>query len=159
VIYRDGQPVVFGESCPSNPPPPPGYTVWKGPVPQELTQWAIALRDRISQFPYGTTWTTFWGGTSVLARKDHHNWHYLPDGTLLTDLCWAGITLYQPQSPSSGLGAVDPALATPDPSIAFYSISATQPPERTDWGLVAICACALATVAGGFVWGLRAAGR
>src|SRR5271168_2958041 len=40
VIYRDGQPVIFGESCPSNPPPPAGYVVWKGPVPQELTQWA-----------------------------------------------------------------------------------------------------------------------
>jgi hypothetical protein len=33
------------------------------------------------------------------------------------------------------------------------------PPERTDWKLVAVCAVALATVTGGFVWGLREAGR
>jgi hypothetical protein len=163
VIYRDGQPVIFGESCPSNPPPPAGYVVWKGPVPQELTQWAIALRDRISQFPYGQQWSVVWGETTVLARKDWHSWtnRRNPDGTttLITDICLAGITLYRPQSLSSGLGATDPALATPDPSLALYSISAVQPPERTDWGLVTVCAAALATVAGGFVWGLREAGQ
>lgn len=166
MIYRNGQPVVFGEACPSNPPPPAGYVVWKGPVPQELTQWAIALRDRIASYPYGQTFTMMWGGTPVLARKDHHNWHFQhnPDGTttLLTDICWAGITLYKPSSPSSGLSAADatdPALATPDPELALYSVSATRPPERTDWGLVLVCAAALATVSGGFVWGIRAAGR
>ena len=166
MIYRNGEPVVFGESCPSNPPPPPGYVVWKGPVPQELTQWAISLRDRISQFPYGQQWSMVWGGTSVLARKDFHTWtnRRNPDGTtsLVTDICLAGITLYRPSSPSSGLSAADvtdPALATPDPSLALYSISGVRPPERTDWGLVTVCAVALATVAGGFVWGIQAAGR
>lgn len=163
MIYRDGQPVVFGESCPSNPPPPAGYVVWKGPVPQELTQWAIVLRDRISQFPYGQQWSTVWGGTSVVARKDFHTWTHRrnPDGTteLVTGICLAGITLYRPSPPESGLSAADPALAAPDPSLALYSISAVQPPERTDWGLVVVCAAALATVAGGFVLGLREAGR
>jgi|HubBroStandDraft_2_1064218.scaffolds.fasta_scaffold45219_4 hypothetical protein len=37
--------------------------------------------------------------------------------------------------------------------------SAPQPPERTDWKLVAVCAVALVTVTGGFVWGIQAAGR
>jgi hypothetical protein len=166
VIYRNGQPVVFGEACPSNLPPPAGYVVWKGSVPQELTQWAIALRDRIASYPYGQQWTMTWGGTNVLARKDRHEWTYRrnPDGTatLLTGICIPGITLYKPSSPSSGLSAADvtdPALATPDPDLALYSASMTRPPERTDWGLVTVCAAALATVAGGFVWGIRAAGR
>jgi hypothetical protein len=166
VIYRNGQPVVFGEACPSNPPPPAGYVVWKGPVPQELTQWAIALRDRIASYPYGQTFTMIWSGTPVLARKDHHSWTNRPgpDGVvrLVTGICLAGITLYKPSSPSSGLSAADvtdPALATPDPDLALYSVSMTRPPEHTDWGLVLVCAAALATVSGGFVWGIRAAGR
>jgi len=61
----------------------------------------------------------------------------------------------------TGLAAVDatdPATAAPDPDLALYSVSATKPPERTDWPLVMVCAAALATVAGGFVWGIQAAG-
>ncbi len=166
MIYKNGQSVVFGEACPSNPPPPAGYVVWKGPVPQELTQWAIALRDRISSYPYGQQWSMSWGGANVLARKDHHTFTYRrqPDGTaeLLTGICIPGITLYRSSPPSTGLNAADvtdPATATPDPELALYSASATRAPEKTDWGLVLVCAAALATVSGGFVWGIRVAGR
>jgi hypothetical protein len=164
VIFLEGASVVgFGEpSCPSNPPPPAGYVIWKGPVPAPLVQWAVDLRDRIRQFPRGYTWTIEYGGQPVLARHDSHTWTW-KNGVLVTGLCLSGITLYKPSVESPGglseAEATDPALATPDPSLALYSISATQPPERTDWGLVTVCAAALATVAGGFVWGLREAGR
>ena len=119
------------------------------------------LRDHISQYPRGTTWTIQYGGQTVMARSDSHSWTWR-NGVLVTGLCLGGITLYRPAAQQAGLNAADatdPALATPDPDLALYSASAVQPPERTDWGLVTVCAVALATVAGGFVWGLREAGR
>jgi hypothetical protein len=168
VIYFGGRQVVgFGDaSCPDNSSPPSEYVIWRGPVPPELTQWAITLRDLMSQYPYGQTWTTIWNGATVLARKDHHTFTYrrLPDGsaTLLTGICIPGITIYRERPRQAGLNAADatdPATALPDPELALYSVSATQPPERTDWGLVLACAAAIAVVSGGFVWGVRAAGR
>lgn len=164
MISLGGRPVVgFGDAaCPTNPPPPAGYVIWKGPVPAPLTQWAMDLRDRIRQSPRGYTWTIQYGDQPVVARHDVHSWTWR-NGVLVTGLCIEGITLYRerPQSGVNGLGAVDvtdPATAAPDPELALYSVSATQPPERTDWGLVTVCAAALATVAGGFVWGIQAAG-
>lgn len=164
MITRGGHPVVGleGVPCPSNPPPPAGYVIWKGPVPTPLTQWAMDLRDNIRKYPFGTTWTIEYGGETVLARHDHHEWTYR-NGVLVTGICISGVTLYRqrPQPGVNGLGAADvtdPATALPDPELALYSISSTQPPEHTDWGLVLVCAAALATVAGGFVWGIRAAG-
>jgi len=148
-------------TCPTNPPPPAGFVIWKGPVPAPLTQWAMDLRDHISQYPRGTTWTIQYGGQTVMARSDSHSWTWR-NGVLVTGLCISGITLYRPASQQAGLNAADatdPALATPDPELALYSISATRAPEQTDWGLVLVCAAALATVSGGFVWGIRAAGR
>ena len=164
MISLGGHPVVgfAGAPCPSNPPPPAGYVIWKGPVPTPLTQWAMDLRDNIRKYPFGTTWTIEYGGETVLARHDHHEWTYR-NGVLVTGLCLSGVTLYRqrPQSGVTGLGAADvtdPATAAPDPELALYSVSATQPPEHTDWPLVLVCAAALATVAGGFVGMIRAAG-
>lgn len=148
-------------SCPANPPPPAGFVIWKGPVPAPLTQWAMDLRDHINQFPRGYTWTIQYGGGTVLARHDSHSWTWR-NGVLVTGLCLSGVTLYRPAVQQAGLNAADatdPATATPDPELALYSASATRAPEKTDWGLVLVCAAALATVSGGFVWGIRAAGR
>ncbi len=148
-------------SCPANPPPPAGFVIWKGPVPAPLTQWAMDLRDHINQFPRGYTWTIQYGGGTVLARHDSHSWTWR-NGVLVTGLCLSGVTLYRPAAQQAGLNAADvtdPATATPDPELALYSASATRAPEKTDWGLVLVCAAALATVSGGFVWGIREAGR
>lgn len=148
-------------SCPANPPPPAGFVIWKGPVPAPLTQWAMDLRDHINQFPRGYTWTIQYGGGTVLARHDSHSWTWR-NGVLVTGLCLSGVTLYRPAAQQAGLNAADvtdPATATPDPELALYSASATRAPEKTDWGLVLVCAAALATVSGGFVWGIRVAGR
>jgi hypothetical protein len=168
VIFRGGRPVVgFGDvPCPSNPAPPSGYAIWKGPVPPELTQWAIAIRDHIGSYPYGQQFTMNWAGSTVLARKDHHTWTYVrqPDGSvqLRTGICIPGVTLYRPQTSTvSGLGAdaTDPGATAPDPDLALFSVSSVAPPERTDWGLVVLSAGAAVVVAGLFVWGLHAVGE
>ena len=98
----------------------------------------------------------------MLARHDSHSWTWR-NGVLVTGLCLIGYdALYRPAAQQTGLNAADvtdPATATPDPELALYSASATRAPEKTDWGLVLVCAAALATVSGGFVWGIREAGR
>jgi hypothetical protein len=49
--------------------------------------------------------------------------------------------------------------ARPDPSLAVFSVPSTEPPERTNWGLVAVTAVAATAVTTAFWWGLHAAGR
>jgi hypothetical protein len=128
-------------TCPSNPPSPQGFTIWKGAVPTPLTQWAIDLRDHINASPYGTVWTTDYKGLTVAARKDYHTWTYRkqPDGSvqLVTGICIPGITLYSASVAAEGggaAGATDPATATPDPTLAVYGaydVQAPAPPSST----------------------------
>lgn len=145
-------------SCPSNPPPPAGWRVWRKPVPQALTQWAMDLRDHINAFPYGQTWTTTWGGEAVLARKDRHTWtnRRQPDGSmkLVSGICIPGITLYE-TVPAGYTGIEN--FDTPDPTAAVYGADDV-PPAKTSWGLVALTAGATLSVVG-LVWlGVKLAG-
>jgi hypothetical protein len=163
-------------SCPTNPPAPSGYRVWRKPVPTALTQWAMHLRDHINQYPYGTTWTTSYNGQGALARKDYHVYTYRKqsDGTmqLETGICISGITLYEPipatSSPTTGTGATpdpvtptttlgDSDLTTPDPNAAVYS--KYEPPETTDWPLTLLSAGAILGVSVAFAFALKHAGR
>jgi hypothetical protein len=170
-------------TCPGNPPPPPGYGIWKGAVPTPLTQWAMALRDNINNgFAYGTTWSIPYGDQVVIARKDHHTYTW-KKGILLTDICIPGITLYAPLTiasvPPAGtittppgtaaprtLGADETAIANPnagpastpdqvvpDPSLAVFSAA------PTDWTLVVISAGAGAAVVGLFLLAMHHAGH
>ena len=146
-------------SCPANPPAPAGYDVWKGAVPAALSAWAVQLLKGVSKVPFGTTWTMDYGGMAIMARKDYHTWHYQPDGTLLTDICWPGITLYKPLPTgvggSGGAVVTNIETATPYPTLAVYDNS----PQSTDWGLVGLCATAIAGVVG-LVWAaLKKTGR
>jgi len=146
-------------SCPANPPAPTGYDVWKGPVPPALTAWCVALLKTSSKYDFGQTWTMVNGGQTVIARLDRHTWHYLPDGTLLTDLCWKGLTLYRPIP--VGMSQSDPSIvtnietATPDPALAVYD----SPPRYTDWPLVIASGAAILATAAAFVLALKLAGR
>lgn len=145
-------------TCPANPAPPVGYTLWRGQaVPQVLINWALRLRDReMRGAPFGATWPYVYEGQTVLARKDHHHWVYRPGG-VATGLCIPGITLYQQTSASapiaSAAGGVDPLAIAPDPTAALF------PDDRgVDWGLVfATGAAAIATV-GAFWLAMRLAG-
>lgn len=163
MILFGGRPVIgFADAgCPDNPPPPTGYVVWRGPVPPELEQWALALLRDVAAPPYGKTWTMQSGPETVVARKDYHQWAFrrLADGTttLVTGICVPGITLYRLPAQPSGADATDPAAAQPDPTLATYSLM--RPPERTSWGLVAASTGAAATTVALFLWGLHAAGR
>ena len=131
-------------------------------MPQELTQWAIALRDRISQFPYGQQWSTVWGWTSVVAEKfpyvDSSSQPRRDDGVGDWDLPRRHHALSPLAARERSLRR-RPRARRPGPESGALSISAVQPPERTDGVWSAACAAALATVAGGFVLGLRKAGR
>lgn len=152
-------------SCPTNPPPPDGFRVWRKAVPQQLTDWAIYLRDlEMPQAAYGTTWgmwLTLPGKPSqyVIARKDHHGWTY-KNGRLLTGLCIPGITIYE----SLLTQAVAASYSTdnidaPDPNAALFSvdtdssgmpISPIETETSPDWRLVAGSAAALLLVGGLF---------
>lgn len=92
--------------CPGDPPAPAGFRVWTGPVPIELTQWAIDLLHHVNQYAYGTTWTMTYQGTDVLARKDHHTWTWR-GGVLVTGICIPGITLYTSAPAAPGAASAD----------------------------------------------------
>jgi len=145
-------------TCPSNPPPPPGYRVWRGAVPTPLTQWAMGIRDHIAAPAYGTTWSMDYGGQTVIARKDHHEWTYR-NGQLVTGLCIPGVTLYQPTTgvQATPTDAMEPNALAPDPTLAVWG--ADDVPQSTNWGLVAVTGVAAATVVTLFVVAIRAAGR
>ena len=150
---------VGAKACPSDIPAPSGYAVWQGAVPPPLTAWAVQLLKSVSASPFGTTWTQNYGGANVVARVDVHTWHYLPDGTLLTGLCWKGITLYRPFT-GGVQGAADVTnigTATPDPTLAVYDNSPT--PAGTSWGLVAVAGGAILLTIGAFVAAIKLAGR
>jgi hypothetical protein len=147
-------------SCPTNPPAPSGYAVWKGSVPPPLQQWAGQLLKTVNSVPYGQTWqNTDPSGHPVVARKDFHTWHYQPNGSLLTNLCWPGITLYRPTAAATQAG--DDALvtnietATPSPLFAVYD----SPPQSTNWTLVAVTAGTIVALATAFALAIRHAGR
>ena len=146
-------------TCPANPPAPSGYAVWQGPVPPVLTAWCVGLLKTSSQYPFGQTWTQVYDGQTIIARLDRHTWHYLPDGTLLTDLCWRGLTLYRPLPAGATLGSdtdvTNIETAAPDPTLAVYD----QPPSSTNWGIVAFTGAALLLVVGGFWAAIQLAGR
>lgn len=146
-------------TCPSNPPPPSGYRVWRGPVPQPLIDWAIGIRDRIRSLQFGNIQSLDFNGSIILARVDHHSWTYR-NGQLVTGICIPGVTLYEP-IPGTGappLAEIGDPLATPDPELALFSAD-TAPPEQTDWRLVALTAFVTAATVGLFFLALQHAGR
>jgi hypothetical protein len=167
MMMLGGRPVVgfADQACPDNPPPRAGYAVWRGSVPPDLVKWAILLRDHIASFPYGQEWSMRAGTTDVVARKDHHTWTFQKqsDGSiqLVSGICIPGITLYRPiPDDAAAVGdalVFDPATAQPDPRLALYDPS--QPPERTDWALVAASGSVLVATVCLFAWGIHAAGR
>jgi hypothetical protein len=128
-------------------------------VPPVLTAWCVGLLKTSSQYPFGQTWTQVYDGQTIIARLDRHTWHYLPDGTLLTDLCWRGLTLYRPLPAGATLGSdtdvTNIETAAPDPTLAVYD----QPPSGTNWGIVAFTGAALLLVLGGFWAAIQLAGR
>ncbi|MDE2022215.1 MAG: hypothetical protein KGI71_04895 [Patescibacteria group bacterium] len=145
-------------SCPANPPAPSGYAVWKGPVPPELSKWAVQLLGTVSKYDFGQTWTMVDAkGETIIARLDRHTWHYLPDGTLLTNLCWKGITLYRPLAIQTPYGGVTTNIETATPS-ADFAVYDT-PPSSTNWTLVAVAGGAIVFTVAAFWAAIHFTGR
>jgi hypothetical protein len=116
--------------CPPT-PFPPGFALWKGPVPQVLTDWAISIRDEIAKYDFGTMFGTTYEGQDIIALVCCHEWTYI-NGRLVTGLAIKGVTLFK-AIPSVALTSFDPAqnaLDVPDQAIANFD------PPQTDWGLV-----------------------
>jgi hypothetical protein len=150
--------------CPTNPAPPQGYTIWKGNVPAPLVQWAMALRDKIRNFPWWYTWSMDYNGQTVIARRDAHTWTW-KNGILLNNICIPGITLYSQIQPATGAGAattsaspdqvgLTPDQVQPDPAYAVYGA-----PETTDWPLTGAAAVAILAIGTAFALALRHAGQ
>jgi hypothetical protein len=106
-------------ACPQE-PIPVGWKVWRGPVPPELTTFAMEIRDRIRSYARGTIAATkHWRGQDVAAFVSSHSWTYR-QGTLVTGICIAGVSLLQPQPPGVGV-TNDPGLSVPDPDAATWT--------------------------------------
>jgi hypothetical protein len=132
--------------------------VWQGSVPSPLSAWAVQLLKGVNKVPFGTTYTQTYNGMPVIARVDYHTWHILPDGTVLTDLCWKGITLYKPLPTGATLGESDVTnieTAQPNDTLAVYD----NVPSSTDWTLVAVTGGAAIGSVVLFLLALRKAGR
>lgn len=146
--------------CAANPPAPSGYGVWTGPVPKPLSDWCVALLKTVNRYDFGQTWEKSYNGQTVIARLDHHTWHYLPDGRLLTGICWKGLTLYRP----SAAGLVespdvnsDP-LASPD-AAAADALFDHGPSEGVNWPMVALTGGLVVGAVAAFLLAIKHAGR
>ncbi len=149
-------------TCPQE-PIPPGWTVWRGAVPTELTQFAMDVRDHVRQYPYGQIAKTIqYNNQTVGAFVSHHTWTYRA-GQLVTGICIPGVSLLiqnATPTPTAGVGAATTdSIDTPDPSAAVYGADDVSPPTTTDWPLVLISGAAIATITAGFFLALRQAGR
>jgi hypothetical protein len=143
-------------TCPQE-PIPLGWKVWRGPPPPApIVQEAIHVRDHVNQYQRGTIAKTItYGGQTVGLFVSSHTWTYR-NGRLVTGICIPGVSVLTqtqvgagaPAAVTSPVGVATPdSLATPDPTAAVYG---GVPPEKTDWGLVAVTAGATVVVLIGF---------
>ena len=114
--------------CPPGPLPENIWTVWLGPVPTELTTFAVNDLKTQADHPYGFEWNTIYDGQQVMAIKQHHTWTY-HGGKLITGICIPGITLYRQKK--VGVTEVPTYLGNPNQEIAWYDDG-----EPTDWTLI-----------------------
>ncbi len=115
-------------SCPQE-PFPQGWSVWKGPVPTELTQLAMDVRDHVRNYRRGTIVQTLpYQSQTVGVFVSSHTWTYKrqPDGTavLVTGICIPGVSLLIQQAPSTATATAMPMIASdlsiPDPTAAVW---------------------------------------
>ena len=143
-------------TCPQE-PVPIGWKVWRGPVPSELVQLAIDVRDHINSYPYGQIARTVqYGGQTIGVFKSHHLWTYR-GGQLVTGICIPGASLLvqQPISQQAIVQGAQDSIEVPDPTAAVYGAE-----ERTtDWGLVALTGGVIVGTVMLYLLGLKAAGR
>lgn len=59
--------------CPSNPPPPVGWTYWRGPVPSPLNDLAAQIENDSVRFPMGSFVQAVRSGMRVAARVEWHD--------------------------------------------------------------------------------------
>ena len=125
-------------TCPAPESLPPGLRAWRGPVPKELVDFAIYVRNHIAKYPYGGVAENYvFQGENVGAFVSHHTWTY-KGGRLVTGICIPGVSLVVAQSSPLGTGIVVKSsgddLSNPDPDIAAWLASTTPP------GFWAFCA-------------------
>ncbi len=121
-------------SCPQE-PVPLWWSVWRGPVPTELTQLAMDVRDHVRSYKRGTIVQTLdYMDPSTSQHKtvgvfvSSHTWTYKrqPDGSvvLMTGICIPGVSLLVQQPLPTGVTAnampVADDLSTPDPTAAVW---------------------------------------
>jgi hypothetical protein len=144
-------------------PIPPGWKLWLAPrVPQALTQFAMAVRDHINDYPYGTIaeTTTDDLGRTIGAFKSHHTWSFLKqaDGSrkLVTGLWIPGVSLViqdpTPASPGFGLGTIIPStynVPRPHPDAARFPVFQGEIAREAifEYGKYALGATAVALIA------------
>jgi hypothetical protein len=138
-------------TCPAGPLPSNEWTVWLGPVPSQLTQFAVKDLAQEAQEPYGYEWTTTYDGQQVMAIKQHHTWTY-HNGKLVTGICIPGITLYRPKKVGVEETPVD--LGVPNNDVAWFDEG-----PGVSWTSVAWTAAAAAIVIALFFLAIRKMGK
>jgi hypothetical protein len=140
---------------------PSGWKPWTGPVPPQIVDNAIAIRDHVRQFyKKGSSviaQTMTYNGTLIGFLVNTHTWTWR-NGKLLTGLCIPGVSvLVRLPTPAEALtptSSTNP-LAIPDPNLATW----TAVPETTDWPLVGAGLTAIAATVTAFFLALKHAGR
>jgi hypothetical protein len=87
-----GAPLGVGVSrCPTNPPPPAGFTYWpaRTPVSSAVSAWASAT---LRKYPIGTFVQDVVAGQLVAARVEYHTWL----GATGQTGCFKGVSLMVP---------------------------------------------------------------
>jgi peptidoglycan hydrolase-like protein with peptidoglycan-binding domain len=78
--------------CPRNPPPPVGWTYWRGPVPASLNELAAQIENDPARFPMGSFVQAIRSGNRVAARVEWHDFQ----GKSGAHGCFRGTNLLRP---------------------------------------------------------------
>jgi hypothetical protein len=138
-------------NCSPGPFPTNNWTIWLGPVPPQLTTFAVDDLKTEAEHPYGFEWlTTEYNGQQVMAIKQYHTWTY-HGGKLVTGICIPGITLYRPK-PVVVTETVAIDLNTPNTEIAWFDDGEQ---STVDFILIAECLGGIAIIILLFILGVK----
>lgn len=80
---------------PRNPPPPVGWTYWRGDVTKALSQMAIKVQTTSAEFPLGSFVQALVGEQLVAARVEWHDYQ----GATGKHGCFRGTSLFRRRAP------------------------------------------------------------
>jgi hypothetical protein len=120
-----GQGASYQGSCPTFPPPPPGYSTWNvdvnGQVPADVVARAKVLASDMTK-PLGYTETIYSGGVSLILRVDPHTWTTDAKGNYVAG-CFHGVSVYIPMPETASSSSGGSILPSNDTITTLFMLS------------------------------------